>query len=473
MFEEKVEAIMNRHSFSLKNKKIVVGVSGGPDSLSLLHYLWKESETRNLSLVAAHVDHMFRGEESFADAMFVKGFCAEKDIVFEMTRVNVPKLMTETGKSSQVAAREARFTFYQEIMERYRFPFLALGHHGDDQIETMLMRMTRGSTGNARAGIPFLRPFHKGSIIRPFLSMTKDEIEEYCIKYNLHPRRDPSNEKKIYSRNRFRLEVLPFLKSENRQVHEQFQRFSEDLYSDESFLHELTAQRLNIVLTKRIKGQISMDISAFLAMPMPLQRRGIQLILNYLYDERPTSLSAIHIDQVYSLIRSPNPSGKLSFPNRLQVVRSYGQCHFHFEENAHQEYRMELKEPCTVRLPNGGSITLEYIDHFLPGRNEHHAFFDLNSLEFPLIIRTRNVGDKMSLKGMSGSKKIKDIFIDKKIPLQERDGWPVVTDGKGEILWLPDLKKSACEGFHQSAESYILLTYKSENLLGGTRNDER
>ncbi|WP_374049827.1 tRNA lysidine(34) synthetase TilS [Neobacillus sp. PS3-34] len=255
MLEAKVENFISRHSFSLKNKKIVVGVSGGPDSLALLHYLLGQREKQNLSLVAAHVDHMFRGEESYQDAMFVKSFCEENGISFEMARINVPQLIADSGKSSQVAAREARYDFFQKMMEQYGFPFLAIGHHGDDQIETMLMRFTRGSTGKARAGMPFQRPFHKGCIFRPFLSITKEEIEGYCQDHNLKPRIDPSNQKSIYSRNRFRLEVLPFLKSENKQVHDHFQRLSEDLHTDEDYLQELTAQAMNKVIIKREKAR--------------------------------------------------------------------------------------------------------------------------------------------------------------------------------------------------------------------------
>ena len=473
MLEAKVEAFLSHHSFSLEDKNIVVGVSGGPDSLALLHYLLRQKEKQNITIVAAHVDHMFRGEESFEDAMFVKSFCEENEIPFEMARVNIPEMMERTGKSSQVAAREARYDFFGEVMEKYGFKLLALAHHGDDQIETMLMRFTRGSSGKARAGIPFLRPFYKGCIFRPFLSMTKKEIEEYCRINGLEPRLDPSNLKEVYSRNRFRKHVLPFLKSENRQVHEQFQRLSEDLQTDENYLQELTAEKMNRVIIKRVNSQVSIDTNVFRDMPMPLQRRGIQLILEYLYKKRPESLSAIHIDQIYSLIYSSHPSGKLDLPGGLKVVRSYSDCHFQFDLQSHDKYRLELAEPGSVYLPDGSGIKLEIVDHLSPFLTECGAFFNIKNLEWPIVIRNREKGDKMSLKGMSGSKKVKDIFINSKVPISLRKIWPLITDGKGEILWIPGLKKSALEGISQAAEHYVLLTFKSNYLLGGTWNDER
>lgn len=459
MLETKVAAFLERQSFRLNQKKIVIGVSGGPDSLALLHYMLGEKEKKNLSIVAAHVDHMFRGQESYEDAMFVKSFCEQYKIPFEMIRINVPEMMEATGKSSQLAAREARYGFFLNIMEKYDYPYLALGHHGDDQIETMLMRVTRGSTGMARAGIPFSRPFYKGSIFRPFLCLSKDEIWNYCDKHKLSPRLDPSNEKGVYSRNRFRKQVLPFLKAENPHVHESFQRFSEDLTSDEAYLQELTEKKMNTVVKIREKGKITIDINRFLEVPLPLQRRGIQLILNYLYSEKPADLSAVHIDQVFHLLHHSEPSGKYDFPNGLKVIRSYLQLSFQFQPDQVEPYFFEVNEPGTIFLPSGGSIRIEYLNREISAVNPHMAFFHRDKLKWPIIIRTRKNGDRMTLKGMLGTKKLKDIFIDQKISVQDRAGWPVITDNEGNIIWLPGLKKSSFEGIDSSAKQYILLTY--------------
>ncbi|MBI0581107.1 tRNA lysidine(34) synthetase TilS [Neobacillus cucumis] len=461
MLELKVNDFLSRHFFSLKNKKIIVGVSGGPDSLALLHFLWGQKDKRNLSIVAAHVDHMFRGQESLDDALFVKDYCKQHDIPFEMARINIPLIMERTGNSSQVAAREERYKFFETIMEKYDYPYLALAHHGDDQIETMLMRMTRGSTGKARAGIPFTRPFHRGMIFRPFLTLTKEEIEQYCRESQLTPRIDPSNKKSIYSRNRFRKEVLPFLKMENPNVHEHFQRFSEDLQSDEAFLQELTVQNMNKVMTIREKSKISMDIKPFLDMPLPLQRRGIQLILNYLYKEKPASLSAVHIEQIFSIIYHSGPSGKLNFPNGLMVIRSYQTMSFQFEDPSVRNYYFEVHADSKIELPDGGSIRVKLVHKEPSEYDSNSAIFNTARIKWPIVIRTRKNGDRMSLKGMSGTRKLKDIFIDYKVPLQERDTWPVITDGDHSVIWLPGLKKSAMEGTDSSAKQYLLLTYKT------------
>lgn len=459
MLEKKVGKFLERHTFSLENKSIVIGVSGGPDSLALLHYLWELQSKLNLSLVVAHVDHMFRGKESYEDAMFVKNYCEERAIAFEMERINVPEFIEASGKSSQVTARDCRYGFFAKVMEKHNIPLLALAHHGDDQVETMLMRFTRGSSGNARAGIPFIRPFKDGLVFRPFLAVTKEEIEQYCQNHQLIPRRDPSNEKGTYTRNRFRRNVLPFLKSENPQVNEQFQRFSEDLQEDEYFLQELTAAKMNTVITNRENGKVTMDINTFSVMPIPLQRRGIQLILKYLYKEQPASLSAVHIDQVISLLQRSQPSGELDFPKGLKVVQSYRLCHFILGDWEKESFYFELANPGQVMLPNGRSLTMEYTNQFIPTLQPNISLFSKSEMKLPFIIRTRRNGDRMTLKGTVGTRKIKDIFIDQKISLHERDSWPIVTNRDGEIVWLPGLKKSTYEEKEKLANSYILFTY--------------
>ncbi|MGM0904585.1 MAG: tRNA lysidine(34) synthetase TilS [Bacillota bacterium] len=443
MIEKKVYRFLERHRFDLEGKSFAVGVSGGPDSLALLHFLWCLKEKYQLRLVAVHVDHMFRGEESYQEALFVQEFCEKRSIAFELKQANVPEYIKETGKSSQVAARELRYQFFNEMMKKHQLSFLALGHHGDDQIETILMRLTRGSSGSARAGISFTRPFEDGEIVRPFLCLTKQELEDYCQRHQLDPRRDSSNEKETYSRNRFRKNILPFLKKENTHAHEHFQRFSEEMKSDDEYLAELTSLKMNKVMEKT-NDKVTLDIQAFLTMPIPLQRRGIKLILNYLYGEQPSSLSAIHIDSIFSMIKNPHPSGSLDFPNGLKVIRSYGKCYFQLHPSESKPFQFQVNGPGLVELPEGGFIKAEYYSGDANESQDVETFLVHTGITgLPLIIRSRQAGDRMTVKGMAGTKKIKDIFIDEKIPKFMRDMWPVVTDREGTILWLPGLKKSS------------------------------
>jgi tRNA(Ile)-lysidine synthase len=459
MIEQKIKSFLERHYFSLKGKRIAVGVSGGPDSLALLHFLWKWQEPLNLHLIALHMDHMFRGEESYQEALFVEDFCHKRRIPFEMAQEDVPRYIRETGKNPQLAARELRYGFFEKMMAKHEIHYLALGHHGDDQVETVLMRLTRGSTGKARAGIPLSRKMGRGFILRPFLCLSKTEIEEYCEYHQLEP-----------SRNRFRRTVLPFLRQENPLVHEHFQRFSEELESDESYLAELTEAKMNKVM-KKTKEEVTLNIGPFLEMPMPLQRRGIKLILNYLYEEQPSSLSAVHIESIFSIIRNPHPSGTLDFPNGLKITRSYGNCHFQFHPAEWKPFYIELHGPGLVHLPDGGRLVAAWRSEELDDPTDAGSFLvDVDKAGLPLIIRTRKPGDRMTLKGMTGTRKLKDIFIDNKIPVSERDRWPVVTDCHGRILWLPGLKKSSHLPVGAEAGKVMQLKFQAMNSSRGHRS---
>lgn len=462
MFERKVIEYIETHQLIPEGSHILVGVSGGPDSLVLLHLLKSWQELFKCQIVCAHVDHMFRGKESYDDYLFVEKTCKEWDIPFEGKQIDVAAYMNDSGESTQLAARNLRYAFFQEVMEKHHLDVLVLGHHGDDQVETMLMRLTRGSAEKARAGIPVKRPFASGCLARPLLCAARSEIESYVKQHELDPRMDPSNEKNDYLRNRFRHVVLPFLKKENPNVHEHFQRFSEELTDDEVYLQSLAAKELNgIWLERKMDGSV-IDLVRLLMVPKPLQRRMIHLILNYLYIKRPSSLSAVHIDQLLTLFTNPHPSAELHLPDGLIVEKSYQKGIFRFFTNESPEYSIKLDVPGETILPNGYIIKAHYIKDEMSVLNGNHTFLlSASSVSLPLTARTRINGDRMTVKGLGGTKKLKGIFIDKKIPRQERTTWPVVVDQAGEIVWLPGLKKSVRESEHtQNETSFIYLEYK-------------
>ncbi|MFD6438524.1 tRNA lysidine(34) synthetase TilS [Peribacillus sp. NPDC060186] len=462
MLKEKVLKTINRNELIQEKSKLLVGVSGGPDSLVLLHFLKQVQPLFHYELTVASVDHMFRGDESYEDYKYVQQICEQWGIVFEGRRIDVPAHIEQTGESSQLTSRKLRFAFYEEMMDKHQASTLVLGHHGDDQIETVLMRLTRGATGKARAGIPLKRPFHTGYLIRPFLELTKDEIIEYAGIHKLEPRYDPSNEKDDYLRNRFRHEVLPFLKQENRKVHDHFQRFSEELYEDEEFFQNLVSSKMPEVWAQQEKDYAVIQIDRVLAMPKPLQRRAIQLILNYLYLERPSSLSALHIDQLLALFLNPQPSAELHLPEGLVAEKSYKNCTFRFFRQESLKYSLKLQIPGETILPNGYKIKAHYIKEEIPVLRGNYSFIlPESAVQFPLTARTRNEGERMAVKGLGGSKKLKEIFINEKIPLLERNVWPVIIDQAGTAIWLPGLKKSNVEPDMISDEtSLIYLEYK-------------
>ena len=463
---ELVNSFVEMHQLVSENSPIVIGVSGGPDSLALLHYMNEMSKEKQLTIVVAHVDHMFRGKQSEDDLRFVEQFCRNLGIRCESVQIDVTSYQVKNRMSAQVAARECRYRFYEQIMRKYNAESLALGHHGDDQIETILMKLTRGSSALGYAGIQVKRPFTNGQLIRPFLCVTKDMITQYCEKHRLEPRYDPSNEKRDYTRNRYRHSMLPFLKQENQQVHMHFQQFSEKLTQDEMLLMELTEEKMNKVMKRNKDHTIQLDVELFEVMPISLQRRGIQLILKYLYKDSNPDLSSIHIESLLSLLEKDQPSGTLHFPQGLRITRSYHTCTFSFFQKEAEPYCMKIEENSSINLENGYELVSkswgEYPQNLL---GNERFIIDSEEVTLPLYVRSRKNGDKMSLKGMNGTKKVKDIFIDEKVPRESRDIWPIVTDSEGVIIWIPLLKKSPFEADNKSKSKYITLTYSKQRIL--------
>ncbi|WP_421382571.1 tRNA lysidine(34) synthetase TilS [Bacillus salacetis] len=461
-YERKVLKFIEKHDLIQAGDSILAAVSGGPDSLSLLHFLNKYKRFLKVKVAAVCVDHMFRGEQSHEELLFVKRACEEMDIPFFGERVNVQEFLDEHNAGLQEGARNIRYNLFARLIEEEGFTKLAFGHHGDDQVETILMRMTKGSSGMAKSGIPVKREFHEAEIIRPLLCLSKQEISNYCSESGLDPRFDPSNEKGDYTRNRFRREVLPFLKKENPLVHLKFQQFSEETAEDEVFLLSLAEEKMAKVLT-RTEDEAIVDIQAFRPMPLPLQRRVIHLILNYLYKDRPSSLSSIHIQDVLAIIMKDSPSLSLDLPGNLKVIRSYNQCTFRFDGRTEGSgdfcYSLNIGE--RIELPDQRVFDLQEAD-FHP-IHANSVIFQKGSVAFPLRIRNRKPGDRMKVKGLNGTKKVKDIFIDEKIPVRLRDTWPIVEDDNGNILWIPNLKISdfACSQASDPG-NYVRLIFSEQ-----------
>ncbi|WAA12354.1 tRNA lysidine(34) synthetase TilS [Fervidibacillus halotolerans] len=453
-FANKVKNFIEQNELLSEHDKILIGVSGGPDSLALLHFFVSLREEMNLHITACHVDHMFRGEQSFSEMKYVKRICSEWNVPFIGKRINVPEEMKIRGGNPQSIARHLRYRFYEEIMTELNIPLLALGHHGDDQMETILMRLTRGTSVGASGGMRVKRSFANGWIIRPFLCLTRSEIELYIEQNRLKPVFDPSNKKDVYTRNRFRKHILPFLKEENPNVHLHFQQYSEDVHDDDDYLSQL-AEKASSSIMKRETDRVSFTVSAFLQLPSPLQRRCLfQTISSFHLDGQSTNLSSSHIRKAIEMIKGKGATRKIDLPGHVQIIRSYDSCIITLRrERTGYSYFLEIGD--TVTLPTGGYFSMK---EGICKREDRTKFLLPHNTKFPLQIRTRKEGDRIRLKGNGGTKKLKSLFIDEKIPSFLRDEWPIVTDADGEILWVPLLRKSKFEAPVDG--KYFILQYK-------------
>lgn len=463
MMKNTVLSFMSKHQLIKKNSTILVGVSGGPDSMALLHFLRSISSEWHFKIIVVSVDHQLRGKEAREDLCYVQEQCEKWGIPFIGAARDVPSYKRKRQIGTQLAAREMRYRFFAEQMDKQQADYLALGHHGDDQVETMLMHLVRTASSTSFSGIPVKRKFASGEIIRPFLCVTKSDINTYCQEKRISPRLDPSNEETDYTRNYFRKNLLPVLKSKNNNLHQTVQRLSETLQTDEAFLQREAADMVDEVVKFDNNGKVvSLEINQFKSHALALQRRAYHLILNYLYDKLPENLSYVHEADFFALLEVNRGNVQIDFPCNLKLEKSYQKIRFYFQSrDARQPVHEEtLHVPGQISLENDSIITAVYTD-VIPEEDEHTYICPAEGVSIPLHIRTYRAGDRMSWRGLQGSKKIKDIFIDAKIPRYERGTWPLVTDDNGDVLWLIGLKKGQTESqAEKSSSSYIQLNYK-------------
>lgn len=444
--EQEVLSYIKRHKLIKSPSIVLVGVSGGPDSMALLHFLNQYRKELGIKLIAISVNHQLRGEASEADIEYVKEMCQTWKIPFIEESVNVKSYVQKNKTSQQMASRDARYDVYKKTLKKTGANYLALGHHADDQIETMLMALTKVTRPEILSGIPITRTLNGSQIIRPLLSVNKQMIESYCQLHNINPRYDTSNEDIDYERNYFRQKIMPLLQERNPNLYQTAQIMSEKLQEDNQYLEEEARRIFKMILSKQNKEQsMTFNRNEFKKIAKPLQRRVYKLTLDYLYAKNKQELSYEHEEIFMRLINEEVTNQILDFPLGLKLEKSYENIYFYFKTVADQkEFRpIMLEVGTTVQINNGQALSCELIesDIDIKTNNPNVFYVEQQSVKLPLCIRVRKPGDRITWKGLKGSKKVKDVLIDKKIPRVERDKLLIVTDNNDEVLWLIGLIK--------------------------------
>ena len=414
------------------NDFVVIGVSGGPDSMALLHMLLDFKKEKEINIVCAHINHNVR-EESEQEKTFVEKYCKENNITFEYMKIE--KYTNDTF--SEQEARKIRYKFFEDIIEKYNSKILLTAHHGDDLIETILMRIVRGSTLKGYAG--FSKETQMGSykIIRPLIYCTKEEIEIYNKTNNLSYVTDFTNTKETYTRNRYRKNILPFLKKEDKKVNNKFLKYSELLFEYNEYVDNEMKKYINKVY---INNNLYLD--EFFKLEGLIKKRIINYIFEDIYPFDLNDINDSHIELLNKLILSKKPNSKINLPNNIVGIKEYNKIIFKKVSNDIESQNHIFDK---ILLDKDVKISNDRKFVFVKEEESDSNFIcRINStdISLPLYIRNKKDGDSMNIKGMNGTKKIKDIFINSKISKEERDNWPIVVDSKDNIVWLPGLKKS-------------------------------
>ena len=422
---------------------IVVGVSGGPDSMALLYILNEFKEKMNLRLICAHVNHNTR-KETIKEEEYIREYCKKNKIIFETIKIN-----SWGDDNFENEARSVRYNFFEELIDKYKAKYLMTAHHADDLIETILMRIVRGSTLKGYSG--FSKVVNKGKykIVRPLITLTKDEIIDFNKKNNIKYFIDSTNNEDKHTRNRYRHVILPFLKSENPNVHKKFIKFSETLLENSNYIDKEANKQFNRVFQDGI-----LYIDKFVQLDKVIQTKIIYNILEKIYGDDLLIIGDTHVELIFDLSNSTKSNSIVHLPNNIIIMKVYNELSFNYDDEIYDEYEIEIND--LVNLPNG-----KIIERVTESNDTSNYTIRLNSedVKLPLYVRNRREGDKMIVKGLNGTKKVNEIFINEKIKTTDRKTWPIVLDAEEKVVWIPGLKKSNLDKKINEVYDIILKYY--------------
>lgn len=421
---------------------VVVAVSGGPDSVALLHVLSRLQERLDLQLVVAHLNHCLRGAESLADAQFVRDLARMWQLEVHVATRDVQAYARQRGVSAQVAAREVRYNFLAEIAVQTGASKVALGHHADDQAETILLHLIRGAGAGGLVG---MLPVREDFFIRPLLGVRRSAIVRYCQEHNLATRQDSSNTSPKYLRNRLRLELAPILENYNPNWVESVNRLGEILREEDDYLEQqahLLYQRCKLASRA---GTILLDRRILQTSHRAMTQRLIRKSWSEITGDR-SDLEYKHIDRILAIIKSGGRQRQIHLPRGIICICSHQHLMLTLDGKKPEVpfYQYHLLVPGITAIPETGVVLRAEVvpapenkDTFQRAPGE--AWFDYDCLEWPLVVRQRLAGDRFRPLGLGGLVKLKKYFIDRKLPLWLRDQIPIVLSGK-DIIWVAGLR---------------------------------
>ena len=458
-FQQKVTSYIRKQQMLVSGDRVLVAVSGGPDSVALLHALCGLRPKLGLNVEVAHLEHGIRAEEAREDARFVGALAETLNLPFHLKQVDLPRLRSAAVKGNlEAMAREERYEFFGAVAREHGLSKVATAHTRDDQAETVLMWLLRGS---GRKGLGGMAPMHRRrtsglTIVRPFLGVSKADVLEFLHEEGVAYRLDRTNQDVNYLRNWIRLELLPQLKERiDSNLTSRLSQEAEILHDEDILLEDLARLALD-----KVKSGAAIDRHLFLEQPKALQRRLLRLWI----EEARGDLRSIdfgHIEEMLKLIIEGPAQGRLAIPGRLEFVKEYGTLRLEDDSRDRKPpcYNYELRVGRDLHIPEAALIirsqeversTFELPDSLM------EALFDLARLPRILTVRNFRYGDLFRPLGMKGHKKVQDLFTEKKVPLSVRSTWPLLSAGE-EILWIPGYARSEFAKIHFKTRHILRL----------------
>jgi len=453
--EGKVLETIRNYNLIDEGDQVVIGVSGGPDSMALLYILLDIKKVIPFNIYVAHVNHGVRGEAANKDEEFVRNICKDLNFPFYSIKVNMYEYAKDHNMTGEEAGRKLRYDFFKKVLKKHGRGKIAVAHNKNDQAETLIMRFMRGTGIDGLKGIPYKR----GNIIRPLLEINRDEIEAYIGENKIDTRLDKTNLEPIYNRNKIRLELMPYIEENfNPNIVDTLARFSKLMSIDSQFLDKLTKEAYIKVVKKRGKDSIILDRGKFSLLHMSMKQRLIRNALEEIQGNLQ-GFTENHINSIIKLFSQGDTGKAINLIHNIIAKISYGDLII-------EKGRLLERKDYFYKLNINGSTYIEELDCYLKTKviskekceinfkNRFIKYFDYDMISNCLYIRNRRNGDRFSPIGMKGTKKLKDFFIDEKVSKEERDSIPLVVAGE-DIIWVLGYRIS---------EKYK-ITEKTKNII--------
>jgi tRNA(Ile)-lysidine synthase len=444
---ERIKKTIEKHDMLASDDCVLVAVSGGPDSVALLHLLYDLREELGLHLEVAHLQHGIRGVEAQEDARFVAELAAKLGLPFHLKEIDLPRMRSAAGKGNlEALARVERYRFFADVAREQHLGKIATAHTQDDQAETVLMWLLRGSGLKGSGGMPSIyriEPASRLMVVRPLLYLSRAEIEAYLKENDLTFRLDRSNQDLTFLRNWIRLKLIPQLKEKmDRHLSARLAQQAELIRDEEQFLEEIARVELD-----RIRTPGGINRGALLKNNKTMQRRLLRLWIATTRGHL-RGLDFQHVEALLDLIADGPPQGRLSIPGGWQLVKEYETLKLDKQSRKMGQqcpcysYNLRLGEDLlideaglTIQTQEISPSLVRLPDNFM------EAVFDSASLTADLTLRNFRRGDRFQPLGMTGHKKVKELFIEKKVPLAVRATLPLLALGD-EVIWIPGYGRS-------------------------------
>jgi tRNA(Ile)-lysidine synthase len=435
-FFQKVIASITKYAMISGGEKILIGLSGGPDSVCLLHVLHALKDKFMTELHAIYIDHGLRPGETPNEIDFCRMQARKLNIPFITKAIDVKSCAKKQKTSIQDAARHLRYRLLEETAYETNAHKIALAHTADDQAETVLMRLFRGSGPTGLAGIPPVRK----NIIRPLIEIERKEIEEFLSHEKLDFVIDSSNLKIDYLRNRIRLSLMPMIKELNPDITETLAKTASIFRDEEKYFGIIVTKTLMKLISRKTDTRIELFLSPFESMDKVILRKVLRRAIDETKGLR--GISFIHIEDIAELIKKGKPGDRLYLPKGIRVIKDYSMLVLTSETPvALNTYTLEV--PGETILKEAGLLIkaslIEGHESDVVSRNDglwaSSAFFDADKVRLPLTARPRTNGDAFYPSGFGRRKKLQDFFVDEKIPRDERDRVPLIVS-ENDIIWI-------------------------------------